>query len=107
MAIIRGETKKGEALLARAKNWEGTDLSDVYGSWSTAKARAMRDCREKCNAVKGKNFHICSHNGWAFSVAWEYINQETGEVMTRVETSSGTYIIDGSRRKEKTNEVNN
>lgn len=104
MAIISGATKRGQTLLARASEWDGTYLSDVYGSWSGAKERAWRECYEKCNAVNGTNFHICSHNGWAFSVAWEFINQETGEVMTQIETSSGTYIIDGSRRKEKNDE---
>lgn len=94
MAIIKGTTKKGQALLARAKNWEGTYLSDVYGSWSGAKERAWRECYEKCEAAHGWNFHICSHNGWAFSVAWEFINPESDEVMTQIETASGTYIID-------------
>lgn len=95
--IIKGSTKRGQALLARANHFEGTDLSDVYGRWSSAKASAMRDCKAWCGETKGYNFHICSHNGWGFSVAWNYTNTETGEIMTRIETSSGTYIIDGSR----------
>jgi hypothetical protein len=99
--IIKGSTKRGQALLARANHFEGTDLSDVYGRWSSAKASAMRNCRAWCEGTNGYNFHICSHNGWGFSVAWNYTNTETGEIMTRIETSSGTYIIDGSRRKEE------
>lgn len=99
--IIKGSTKRGQDLLMRASRYEGTDLSDIYGSWSSAKASAMKDCKEWCDAVNGDNFHIISHNGWGFSVAWEYVNEETGEVMTRIETPSCTYIIDGSRREEE------
>lgn len=99
--IIKGSTKRGQQLLARANHFEGTDLSDVYGRYSSAKANAIRNCRALCDKMNGTNFHICSHNGWGFSVAWNYTNTETGEIMTRIETSSGTYIIDGSRRKEE------
>ncbi len=99
--IIKGSTKMGQTLLARASRFEGTDLSDVYGRWSSAKASAMRDCRAWCDELNGYNFRIISHNGWGFSVAWNYTNRETGEVMTRIETPSCTYIIDGSRRKEE------
>ena len=99
--IIKGSTKTGQTLLARASRNEGTELSDVYGRWSSAKASAMRDCKAWCKALKGYNFRIISHNGWSFSVAWNYTNMETGEVMTRIETSSGSYTIDGSRRKEE------
>lgn len=102
MKIIKGSTKTGQALLARASRFEGTDLDDVYGRYSSAKASAMRDCKAWCDAVNGKNFRIISHNGWGFSVAWEYVNDETDEIMTRIETPSGTYIIDGSRAKGDT-----
>ena len=101
MEIINGASKRGQALLARAVRNEGTELSDVYGSWSAAKGRAMKECREKCKAVDGYNFRIISANRWAFSVAWNYINPDTGEIMTRIETASNTYIIDGSRAKEE------
>lgn len=101
MAIIKGSTKRGQALLARANHFEGTDLFDVYGRYSSAKASAMRDCRRWCEETNGYNFRIISHNTFGFSVAWNYNIPETGEVMTRIETPSSTYIIDGSRRKEE------
>jgi hypothetical protein len=97
MTVIKGSTKRGQQLLARASRFEGTDLSDVYGRYSSAKANAIRNCRELCNKMNGTNFHICSHTAQAFSVAWNYTNEETGEIMTRIETSCNTYIIDGSR----------
>ena len=99
--IIKGSTKRGQELLARASRFEGTDLSDIYGRWSSAKASAMRDCKAWCDELNGYNFHIISHNGFGFSVAWNYTIPETGEVMTRIETSQSTYIIDGSRRGEE------
>ena len=98
--IIKGSTKRGQMLLAKANRFEGTDLSDVYGRWSSAKSTAMAECKRLCREMNGYNFHICSHTAQAFSIAWNYTNEETGEVMTRIETSCNTYIIDGSRREE-------
>ena len=97
MKPINGATKKGQWLLARASRNEGTSLSDVYGRWSSFKESAMRDCREWCRETKGYNFHICGHNTSFFSVAWNYTNPDTGELMTRIETHCGRYIIDGTR----------
>ena len=96
--LVKGNTKKGEELLARAARYEGLFLDDVYGSHSAAKARAYRECRDKCTLNKGWDFHICSHNSQKFSVAWKFTNPETGEVMTQIETADYTYIVDGSRR---------
>lgn len=98
--IINGATKKGTELKARAARWEGTDLSDVYGSYSVFKARAMRQCREWCEADNGWDFHIISHTCQGFSVAWYYADKDTGEVITRIETPSSTYRVDSSVRKE-------
>ena len=95
--IINGATKRGQELLARARRYEGYYLDDVYGRFSSAKARAWRDCLAWCEADNGSNFHIISHNDQNFSVAWEYTNKETVELMTRIETSTHTYIIDGTR----------
>lgn len=99
MAIIKvnGATKRGQELLARARNFEGTELRQVYGRWSDDKESAMQRCRRECYEDSGYNFHIIGANGWAFSVAWEYNNTETGEIMTKIKTSRNTYIIDGSR----------
>ena len=95
--VINGATKKGQDLLARASVWEGRELWDVYGSVSRAKCVAMEECKRWCEETNGRNFHICSHNGFRFSVAWEYDNPETGELMTRIETADSTYIVDGTR----------
>lgn len=102
MKIINGATKTGQKLLRKACKFEGTDLDDVYGRYSSAKANAMRDCRNWCAEDNGYNFRIISHNTSSFSVAWNYTNEKTGEEMTRIETSCHTYIIDGSRAKGDT-----
>ena len=101
--MVNGATKKGQALLAKARCNEGTELYHVYGRISAAKMKAMEQCKAWCAADRGRNFHIISHNGFRFSVSWEYDNPETGELMTRIETADYTYIVDGSRadyRKE-------
>lgn len=95
--VISGVSKKGQELLRRAAHDEGTSLDDVYGRYSCAKAYAMQDCRKWYEETNGYNFRIISHNTSAFSVAWNYVNMETGEIMTRIETSCHTYIIDGAR----------
>ena len=95
--VISGATKKGQEILARANSWEGTDLFDVYDNVSQAKRKAYEECKAWCYADKGRGFHICSHNSFQFSVAWEYDDPETGELMTRLETANSTYIVDGSR----------
>jgi len=95
--LVKGSTKRGQALLDRASNYEGRELWDVYGSVSQAKRDAFEKCKEWCYKDGGYNFHIISHNSYSFSVAWEYVDKETGEIMTRIETSTNTYIVDGSR----------
>ena len=97
MTIINGATKKGQKLLRWADYYDGYYLDDVYGSYSCFKARAWRDCYDKCVSQHGRDFHIVSHNTNMFTVAWVYDDPETGELMTRIETNRNTYIIDGTR----------
>ena len=103
MAIINvnGATKRGQELLARARRNEGNELRNVYGRWSNKKEEAMRDCKRECLEDKGTDFRIIRHCRDNFSVAWEYTNQETGEIMTKIKTNCNTYIIDGTRISKK------
>lgn len=87
MTVIKGTTKKGENLLNSAKNFEGFTLEEVYGRYSDNKYRAYRYCADKCMAENGHNFHICSHNTFQFSVAWEVENG------VRIETANNSYLI--------------
>lgn len=86
-AIIKGTTKKGQAMIESAKRFDGYTLNEVYGRYSTAKFHAFCDCVLKAEAEKGRNFHIISHNSFGFSVAWE---TEKG---IRIETPKNSYLV--------------
>ena len=87
MKKINANTKKGQNLIATAKNFEGYTLPEVYGRNSYQKEIAWRECLYKCQAENGRNFHICSHNTFQFSVAWE---TENGY---RIETANNSYLV--------------
>ena len=85
--VIKSTTKKGQNMLHNASKNEGMFLDDVYTKHSPAKHHAWLDCFYKCAGEQGKNFRICSHNTFGFSVAWE---TEKG---TRIETPKSSYLI--------------
>lgn len=85
--IIKATTKKGQNMIARAKNFEGYTLNEVYGKYSPAKFHAFYDCLMKAQAENGKGFHICNHNSFGFSVAWEVENG------VRIETPQNSYFV--------------
>lgn len=87
MLTIKGNTAKGQNLLARARTYKGESLHDVYTSFSRAKENAMNYCRNLCYNENGKNFHICSANTFQFSVAWEVENG------VRIETGKNSYLV--------------
>ena len=95
MEILKGSTTKGQNIIARYNRYEGVDLDDVYGRYSSAKSRAWRECYDWYVADnESTNFHICSHSDQSFSVGWEYVDKETGHRIIRVETSRYTYRVD-------------
>lgn len=87
MKTIKATTKRGQALIESAKNYQGYYLQDVYSNYSHAKAKAWNYCFEQYIKDNGTNFHICSHNSQTFTVAWE-----TDEGM-RIETAYNSYLI--------------
>lgn len=87
MTTIKSTTARGQALLDRAYTYEGYTLHEVYGSFSYAKAQAYKHCLDMCCAENGRNYHICSHNTFGFSVAW--VTDEG----VRIETSQSSYLI--------------
>ena len=87
MMTIKATTKKGQNMLATANRFDGYTLDDVFGRYSPAKFHAFVDCVDKCQAENGHNFHICSHNTFGFSVAWEVENG------VRIETPKNSYFI--------------
>lgn len=87
MVKVSTKTKKGRQLLSRAICYQGYYLDDVYGSVSSAKSRAWRDCLHMCEEEGGKDFRICSHNSHRFSVSWKVADG------WRMETADNSYHI--------------
>lgn len=87
MTTIKLSTKKGMTMFEKALNNQGTELHEIYKSYSTAKAQALEHCKALCYKENGYNFRIISHNSMTFSVAWE---TEKG---TRIETAYNSYLI--------------
>lgn len=87
MTTIKATTKKGIVMLNNARVNQGTELYQVYSSYSTAKAQALEHCKTLCYQEGGHNFRIISHNAQTFSVAWET------EAGTRIETAYNSYLI--------------
>lgn len=100
MIIVNGATKRGQQILRMAESNIGRTLRDVYTTFSREKEDAYYACLREKVEDEGNNFHICNANSYQFTVAWEYTNQETGEVMTKVKTARNTYVVDGSRIQE-------
>ena len=53
-------------------------LSDVYGSYSCNKARAMTYCLDLMAQLNGHDLRIVSHNTMVFSVAFVFEDKDTG-----------------------------
>ena len=74
-----------------------TELWQVYGSYSAAKARAMEHCKMKRAIDALKNcgasaVYIISHNAFVFTAAWVILMRDGSEVL-RVETPKNSYIM--------------
>lgn len=89
---FKASTKRGQNIIARASNYEGYILSDVYGRASKAKELAFDSCYELYSSSKtSRDFHICSHNTFQFSVAWNDIWDN--EKVLCVETANNSYLV--------------
>ena len=92
VTIIKGSTKRGQALYARACNKEGYRLSDVYGKFSSNKQAGWNYCfRKYLETPKSCEFQICSHNTNKFSVSWR--GEYNGEPAMFLETADNSYVI--------------
>lgn len=92
MIRVNYSTAKGKQLYARACNWEGNNLAQVYDHWSIAKERAYNWCIDQYYASENhESFSICSHNTFMFTCSW--LCTIDGEDVLRYETSRNTYLI--------------
>ena len=88
MITIKASTKRGSDFLAAYYRSRDTRLSDVYGRYSTEKARAERDCLDTMRETGWSGYRILSHNQSYFTVGWI-----TKDGNLRVETASNTYLV--------------
>ena len=92
MRYYNASTKKGQDLIKRASNYEGTYLWQVYGHYSHEKAVAYETCYDMFLQTENHNaFSICSHNTFGFSCSW--VGTLNGENILRYETKDTSYTV--------------
>lgn len=87
MTKLNKTTQKAQAFINSYNRATGTTLSDIYSSYSSAKAQAERDCRERMEQLGGYGFRMMSGNSFSFTCGYR-----TDDTLY-VETSSNTYEI--------------
>lgn len=89
--ILKASTKGGYRWIMDAKKNEGYKLSDIYGSYSVNKEKALKWCLNQYNSTENsENFRIISHNSNFFTVAWD----ENGkEPKLHIETAKNSYVV--------------
>lgn len=88
MRVVKESTAFGKKLIERGSRYEGTDLHQIYDSWSAEKQRAFDWCYDQYLASEEHEaFSIISHNSWGFSVSW--LCKEG----LRIETPKNSYLV--------------
>lgn len=88
MRIVKASTALGKRLIKTGVQREATSLNQVYDKWSAEKEEAWNKCYDEyCNTDGAKQFGICSHNTFNFTVSWF-----TPKGM-RLETSKNSYLV--------------
>lgn len=73
---------------APAMRVDGYTLEDVYGRMSDNKCRAFAYCKRLCERYCGWDFCISSHNNMMFTVMFDFMHPDTGELMRAYITRS-------------------
>ena len=71
----------------------GNSLSQVYGSYSSAKAAAWEHCESLCSDLDGHHLCITSANAFIFTAQFEFVNPENGRPMVCHITPTQTYAM--------------
>lgn len=88
MTILHWNTKRAQRFITRYYDYcEGTELIDIYDSWSYDKEQAFMYCEDLFEKENGSHFRIISHNTFSFTVGWETVDG------IRVETANNSYLI--------------
>lgn len=89
---LKASTKKGQFIISRGEQYIGTNLRDVYGSWSHEKQWAYDKCYEMYLVMENHNaFSICSRNTWCFTCSW--VATLNGENVLIYCTDRHTYCV--------------
>ena len=92
MRELKASTKAGQNIIAKASNYDGFWLRDVYDTWSTAKERAYNWCYDQfLQTENSEEFSICSHNTFGFTCSW--FGTKAGENILRYETKDNSYLV--------------
>lgn len=83
-------TKAQDAMYSAYKRATATDLWEVYGRFSAAKAQAMKNCRKLQEEMGGWGGRICSASAYLFSYAFLY-KDGAGDVCLCYVTKSHIY----------------
>ena len=65
-------TKAQKSTYERYCRSTDSSLYDCYESFSAAKARAWKDCKELRDKKSGWGLKVISHNGWMFTAGFVY-----------------------------------
>ena len=87
METINATTKRGTAFINAYNRSDRGSLRECYSNYSSAKARAERDCIEKMHRENGVGFKILGFNSSFFTCGWM-----TDEGL-RIETACGSYLV--------------
>lgn len=87
MTTINANTRKGAEMIERYNESNMFRLSNAYGRYSTAKARAERECLRRMEADGGYGYRVISANTFSFSAAWKT------PAGLRVETGRSSYLV--------------
>lgn len=88
MRVVKESTALGKQLIARGSRYEGTELWQIYDTWSAKKQRAFDWCYEQYLASEDHaEFSIISHNTFGFSVSWLCKDG------LRIETPKNSYLV--------------
>lgn len=85
---MKHNTKEAMYITAMYKRSSDTELWQVYGNYSRAKAEAFDYCKRLMAEHDGSDLRILSHNTFMFTAAFQFRNKETDEAMIMYITPS-------------------
>ena len=92
MKFFKASTKRGQQIISMSDRCIYSSLSDIYKTWSSAKSKAYKWCREQYeNTENHCAFGVGSGNTFGFTASW--VGTIDGEQILRVETKDNSYVV--------------